>query len=348
MKRRSKVILVLGLLALALIGAMLLASALGAVSIPPLDIVKMTLNKIHFWDFQSTWQASDETIIFQIRLIRVIAAALVGAALATAGVLFQGLLRNPMADPYITGTSGGAALGATIAMMLPFGLAFSGLGLIPIAAFCGALATILLVYNLARVGSKTPVVSMLLAGFVVSSMLIAIMSLLIMTNSELQLKLHSIFSFLTGSISVQYWSQIAVIGPLIIGGIIAAHFFAIHLNAFSLGEEQAAYLGINVEREKILLLVLGSLLTACAVSLSGLIGFVGLVMPHAVRLALGPDHRLLLPASALAGAVFLVVTDTLARTVLAPTEIPVGIFTALIGAPFFIYLLRRTRREYAF
>ncbi len=348
MKRRSKVILVLGLLALALIGAVLLASALGAVSIPPLDIVKMTLNKIHFWDFQSTWQASDETIIFQIRLIRVVAAALVGAALATAGVLFQGLLRNPMADPYITGTSGGAALGATIAMMFPLGLAFSGLGLIPIAAFCGALATIMLVYNLAKVGSKTPIISMLLAGFVVSSMLTAVMSLLIMTNSELQLKLHSIFSFLTGSISVQYWSQIAVIGPLILGGIIVAHFFAIHLNAFSLGEEQAAYLGINVEREKILILALGSLLTACAVSLSGLIGFVGLVMPHAVRLALGPDHRLLLPASALAGAVFLVVADTLARTVLAPTEIPVGIITALIGAPFFIYLLRRTRREYAF
>jgi iron complex transport system permease protein len=348
MKKRRQVALTLGLLILVLIGAVLLASALGAVSIPPLDIVKMTLNKIHFSDFQSTWQPSDETIIFQIRLIRVVAAALVGAALASAGVLFQGLLRNPMADPYITGTSAGAALGATIAMLLPLGLAFSGLGVVPIAAFCGALATVLLVYNLARVGSKTPLISMLLAGFVVSSMLAAVMSLLIMTSGELQLKLHSVFSFLMGSISVQYWSQIAVIAPLIIGGIILAQFFALHLNAFSLGEEQAAYLGINVEREKILILALGSLLTACAVSLSGLIGFVGLVMPHAVRLALGPDHRLLLPASALAGAVFLIVADTLARTVLAPTEIPVGIFTALIGAPFFIYLLRRTRREYAF
>ena len=348
MKKRRQVALTLGLLVLVLIGTVLLASALGAVSIPPLDIVKMTLNKINFSDFQSTWQPSDETIIFQIRLIRVVAAALVGAALAAAGVLFQGLLRNPMADPYITGTSAGAALGATIAMLLPLGLAFSGLGVVPIAAFCGALATVLLVYNLARVGSKTPLISMLLAGFVVSSMLAAVMSLLIMTSGELQLKLHSVFSFLMGSISVQYWSQIAVIAPLIIGGIILAQFFALHLNAFSLGEEQAAYLGINVEREKILILALGSLLTACAVSLSGLIGFVGLVMPHAVRLALGPDHRLLLPASALAGAVFLVVADTLARTVLAPTEIPVGIFTALIGAPFFIYLLRRTRREYAF
>lgn len=348
MKRRNRVAITIGVLILILIGALLLASALGAVSIPALDIVKMLLNKIGISDFQATWNPANETIIFQIRLLRVIGAALVGAALATAGVLFQGLLRNPMADPYITGTSAGAALGATIAMILPLGLAFSGLGVVPVAAFCGALATILLVYNLARVGSRTPIISMLLAGFVVSAMLTAVMSLLIMMSDVLQLKLHSIFSFLMGSISVQYWSQIVVIGPIILAGIIIAQFFAFHLNAFSLGEEQAAYLGINVEREKLLILALASLLTACAVSLSGLIGFVGLVVPHAVRLALGPDHRLLLPASALAGAIFLVVADTLARTILAPTEIPVGIITALIGAPFFIYLLRRTRREYAF
>jgi len=336
------------MLTLALVGAMLLACAVGAVSIPPLDIVKMTLNKLPLFDFQPTWQLTDETIIFQIRLIRVIAGVLVGAALATAGVLFQGLLRNPMADPYIIGTSAGGALGATLAMMVPVGITFAGFGLVPLGAFCGALVTVLLVYNLARVGGKTPVVSMLLAGFVVSAMLAAVMSLLIIISDILQLKLHSVFFFLMGSISVQDWSQIAVIAPLILGGIVLALFFVFHLNAFSLGEEGAAYLGINVEREKILILALGSLLTACAVSLSGLVGFVGLVVPHAVRLALGPDHRLLLPAAALAGAAFLVIADTLARTLLAPTEIPVGIFTALIGAPFFIFLLRRTRREYAF
>jgi iron complex transport system permease protein len=189
---------------------------------------------------------------------------------------------------------------------------------------------------------------MLLAGFVVNAMLVAVMSLMIIISETLSLKLHSIFSFLMGSISVQGWSQLATIAPLIVGGIIVAQLFAFHLNAFSLGEEGAAYLGINVEREKLFILALGSLLAACAVSLSGLIGFVGLVMPHAVRLAMGPDHRLLLPASALAGAAFVVVADTLARTVAAPTEIPVGIFTALTGAPFFIYLLRRNRREYAF
>jgi len=233
-------------------------------------------------------------------------------------------------------------------MMLPLNLAFLGFGLVPVAAFCGALATVILVYNLARVGSKTPIVSMLLAGFVVSSLLAAIMALLISMSDRLGLNLHSVYSFLMGHISVTSWWQIAVIAPLVIGGIIGARFFAFHLNAFSLGEEGAAYLGIEVERDKILILALGSMLTAAAVSISGLVGFVGLVVPHAVRLSLGPDHRILLPASALAGGIFVVMADLLARTLMAPVEIPVGVITAIIGAPFFLYLLRRTRREYAF
>ncbi|TET40544.1 MAG: iron ABC transporter permease [Dehalococcoidia bacterium] len=331
-----------------LIVCLLVAAAFGAVSISPLDIVKMTLNKVAFTHFPATWQATDETILFQIRLPRVVAGALVGAALAAAGVLFQGLLRNPLADPYIIGTSAGGAFGATLAMMLPVSFAFLGFGLVPIAAFFGALVAVLLVYNLARVGGKTPIISMLLAGFAVSAMLIAAMSFLITMSDRLQLRLHSIWSFLMGGIWVSDWSQIAIIAPMIIGGIVVARFFAFRLNAFSLGEEGAAYLGVDVERDKLTILGLGSLLTGGAVSLSGLVGFVGLVVPHAVRLVLGPDHRLLLPAAALSGGAFLVVADLLARTMLAPMEIPVGILTALIGAPFFIYLLRRTRREYAF
>jgi len=331
-----------------LVIASLLASAFGAVTIPLPNILKMALNKVAAFDFQSTWRAVDETIIFQIRLPRVIGGALVGAALATAGVLFQGLLRNPMADPYIIGTSAGAALGATIAMMLPINLAFLGFGLVPVAAFIGALATVILVYNLARVGGKTPIISMLLAGFVVSALLAAVMAFMMSMSDRFGLNLHSVYSFLMGHISVTSWGQIAIIAPLVIGGIIGARFFAFHLNAFSLGEEGAAYLGIEIERDKILILALGSLLTAAAVSISGLIGFVGLVVPHAVRLSLGPDHRFLLPASALVGAAFLVIADLLARILLAPVEIPVGVITAIIGAPFFIYLLRHARKEYAF
>ncbi|HJM36621.1 MAG: iron chelate uptake ABC transporter family permease subunit [Dehalococcoidales bacterium] len=331
-----------------LILSVFLATALGAVNVSLPDIFRMSLNKIALFDFPATWRTVDETIIFQIRLPRVVGGALVGAALATAGVLFQGLLRNPLADPYIIGTSAGAALGATIAMILPLNLALLGFGLIPLTAFIGALTSVILVYNLARVGGRTPVISMLLTGFVVSALFVAIIAFMMSIGDRLGLNLRSVFSFLMGHISVTNWNQLAVVAPLVIGGIIAARFFAFHLNAFSLGEEGAAYLGIEVERDKILILSLGSLLTATAVSISGLVGFVGLVMPHAVRLSLGPDHRLLIPASALAGAIFLVITDLLARTILAPGEIPVGIITALIGAPFFLYLLRRSRREYAF
>jgi len=344
----NRLVLVLLLLGVGLVVSVFLASAFGAVTIHLSDISRMILNKLAFFDFPSTWRAVDETIIFQIRLPRVIGGALVGAALATAGALFQGLLRNPMADPYIIGTSAGAALGATIAMMLPINLAFFGFGLVPLAAFFGALTTVILVYNLARVGGKTPIISMLLAGFVVSSLLAAVIAFLMSISDSVGLNLRSVYSFLMGHISITSWSQIAVIAPLVIGGIIGARFFASHLNAFSLGEEGAAYLGINVERDKIIILALGSLLTAAAVSISGLVGFVGLVMPHVVRLSLGPDHRLLLPASALAGGAFLVIADLLARTLLAPVEIPVGVITAIIGAPIFIYLLRRSRREYAF
>ncbi|MBE0415522.1 MAG: iron chelate uptake ABC transporter family permease subunit [Dehalococcoidia bacterium] len=329
---------------------LLIAAALGSESISPIDIAKNTLNKMALTNFSLSpaWEdRNHEIILFQIRLPRVVAGALVGAALAVAGVLFQGLLRNPMADPYIIGTSAGAAFGATIAMVLPLSVALLGFGLVPIAAFFGALGAVFLVYNLARVGGKTPIVSMLLAGFAVSAMLIAVMFFMVTLSGRTEL-IHTVYSFLMGSISVSGWNQIAIIAPLIIGGIILARFFAFRLNAFSLGEEGARYLGIDVEREKLLILGLGSLLTAAAVSISGLVGFVGLVVPHAVRLVLGPDHRLLLPAAALAGGAFLVLADLFARTMLSPREIPLGILTALIGAPFFIYLLRRTRREYAF
>lgn len=327
---------------------MIAASAIGTISIPMPDIIKMSLNKLPVFDFMPTWPSRWEDIIFQVRLPRVVGGALVGAALSVAGVLFQGLLRNPLADPYIIGTSAGAGLGAIVAMLLPLSLTFFGFGMVPVFAFIGALATVTLVYNIARVGGKTPVVSMLLAGFVVGSMLSALMYLLITLFPERSLLRGGVLSFLGGSISVTSWWQLAVVTPLIIGGIIVAWLHAPYLNAFSLGEEGAAYIGVEVEREKKLILILGALLTAAAVSISGLVGFVGLVVPHAMRLLLGPSHRLLILASALAGSSFIVLTDLLARTVLAPREILIGVITALVGAPFFLYLLRKHRREYTF
>ena len=345
--KRHRHISVLLLLVAALVVSIMVATALGAVSIPLDDIAKMCWNKVTAFDFTPTWRAVDETIVFQVRLPRVIGGALVGAALATAGVLFQGLLRNPMADPYIIGTSAGSALGATVAMLLPVSMAFLGFGMVPVLAFAGALATVFLVYYLARVGGKTPIVSMLLAGFVVSAMLTALMFLIITISDSLHSRFASVYGFLMGGVSVSGWGQIAVVAPVVIVGIVLARLWSFRLNAFALGEEGAAHVGVEVERNKTLFLALGSVLTAAAVSISGLIGFVGLVIPHALRLVLGPDHRTLIPASALAGAAFLVIADMLARTVASPRELPVGIITALIGAPVFLYLLRRGGKEYS-
>jgi iron complex transport system permease protein len=277
----------------------------------------------------------------------VIGAALVGAALAVAGVLYQGLLRNPLADPFVIGASGGAAFAATLALVaLPsLGLVL-GFGAVPICAFLGALAAVALVYQLARVGSTTPLTTLLLAGFAVSAVMTAGVSLLIVLSDRLQVRLRSLFSLLTGGISVSGWDQLLIVLPLILVGLAAALLYGRTLNAFALGEEGAAYVGVEVERQKGFIVVIATWLTATAVTISGLIGFVGLLVPHALRLVLGPDHRLLLPGSALAGAAFLVLMDALARFVIRPAELPLGVLTACIGGPLFLWLLRRTRRGY--
>jgi iron complex transport system permease protein len=348
-KSRRRIILIIIVLVVVLIGVMLLATAFGGVSIAPLDIVKMSLNKLPFFHFDPTWRAVDESIIFHMRLPCVVGVTLVGAALATAGGLFQGLLRNPLADPYIIGTSSGALLGVTIAMVfLPATLSFSGFGAISMAAFLGALSSVFLVYSLARIGGRTHIVTLILAGVAVSFLFTAIAWFLLDVMGALHHKAPAVYGFLWGQVEGVDWAQLTVLAPIIFIGIIAAMFFASHLNAFSLGEEGAAYLGINVERDRVSILALGALLTACAVCIGGLIGFVGLVIPHVIRLIFGPDHRFLLPASALAGASFLVLADLFARTILAPTVLKLGILTALIGGPLFLYLLIRYRKEYAF
>lgn len=336
----------LGLLGGILIAAIILGMTFGSVAISPLALGQLTLNHLGLASFPVTWRPQDEVILFDLRLPRVICAALVGAALATAGALFQGLLRNPLADPFLIGTSGGASLGAVIGIVFSVPLTVLGFGATPLAAFVGALAATALVYRLARVGGRTPIVPLLLAGFAVSSILDYLVSFVLVVNDRLQLNLPALYSWLLGGIDVSSWSQLAVVGPTIILGSAAALGLGRTLNAFSLGEDTAERLGIAVERDKLLIVVLGSVLTASAVTVSGLVGFVGLVVPHVVRLLGGPDNRLVLPASALAGASFLVASDLIARTVLSPSELPVGIITAFLGGPYFLYLLRKSRREY--
>jgi iron complex transport system permease protein len=344
--KRPPAALVLPLLAAALAGALVLAVARGSVSIPASAASQMMLNALGLGRFPATWSPQEETILLTLRVPHALAAALVGAALATAGALFQGLLRNPLADPYVMGTSGGAAFGAVMGVVLGAQVAFLGFGLVPLLAFSGALGATALVVSLAAVGGRLPVVSVLLAGFAVSTLLGYTVPLLLILDDRLQLQLPRIYGWTLGGVSVSGWQQLGVLAPLVAAAVLAGMGMARTLNAFTLGEEGAARLGIAVERDKRLILALGALLTAAAVSVSGLIGFVGLIVPHAIRLVCGPDHRLLLPASALGGALFLVLADLLARTVFAPAELPVGIVTAFAGGPLFLWLLRRSRREY--
>ncbi|MCL5952037.1 MAG: iron chelate uptake ABC transporter family permease subunit [Chloroflexi bacterium] len=340
-----KPFITLSALGILLAATVLLATSLGTVSIPMGHIASIVVKHITGVNIGGPWSDTQETIVWQLRLPRVAGAGIVGAALAAAGVLFQGLLRNPIADPYLLGTSGGAALAATIALLLPVTSGAFGFTLVPIAAFVGALGAVLLVYQIARVGSRAPITTLLLAGFAASSLMAAAMSFLMLTNQN---TLQRVVLWTMGGISASGWDTLKVIGPLILAGLLCALTMTTDLNAFLLGEDQAAALGISVEGRKFMLLATGALLTGAAVAISGLVGFVGLIVPHIVRLLIGPDNRLLLPASALSGAIFLILADLIARMVLSPSEVPLGVVTAFVGAPFFIYLLRRTKREYTF
>jgi iron complex transport system permease protein len=330
-----------------LLVVILIAVSFGSTSIPIGTIVQILLNGTGLFHFTRQWDPSAEVIVWQVRMPVVIGAALVGSALAVAGVLFQGMLRNPLADPFLIGTSSGAALGAAIAFVLPLDTLYGSFFLLtPFLAFVGAVLTVLLVYAIARVGGQTPVVTLLLAGVVVNAVLVAFQTLILTLSPHAQFSIVALFNWLTGGVAVTSWSPIIVVGAIILIGIVFSLTLARVLDAFGLGEESAAHLGLHVERYKLLIIIVGSLLTAAAVSISGLIGFVGLVTPHAMRLLLGPRHRLLLPASALGGAIFLTVADLLGRVVIAPAVLPVGVFTALVGAPFFLYLLRSSKRAY--
>jgi iron complex transport system permease protein len=278
-------------------------------------------------------------IITGIRLPRILLAGVAGTALGTAGATYQGLFRNPLADPYLIGVAQGAALGAVIGFVLPW--TFGGIYLIPIFAFIGAMAAVSVVYLIARVGKTLPITTLILAGVAIGSLLMSITSYFTMISAD---KVHGILSWLMGNFSNSSWSQLGIISPYIIIGLVVIFSFARPLNVMQLDEEQAQQLGVNVERTKVILLGAATLITAAAVCFVGTIGFVGIIIPHIVRLIWGPDHRLLLPLSAISGAILLILADTASRTLMAPSEIPVGVITAFIGAPFFLFLLRRTKK----
>lgn len=315
----------------------------GAVAIGWRNVLAILCDALPFYQSEAAAGVAPvhRDILLQIRVPRVLLAATVGSSLAVSGAIFQGLFRNPMADPYVIGISSGAALGAVVAMLSGFSLAVGGFGAVPLFAFLGGSATILLVYSMARVGRAVPVMTLLLAGIAVSAFLSALVSLLTYFAGE---KLHQVIFWLMGGLGGATWQQVKVMVPYALIGYLIVSIFSRELNAMLLGEETASHLGVDTEKVKKILLAGASLLVAAAVSTSGIIGFVGLVVPHFVRLVAGPDHRFLIPASALLGGVLLIATDTLARVIIAPTELPVGIITALIGAPLFVYLLKKRKK----
>ncbi|MCD4670577.1 MAG: iron chelate uptake ABC transporter family permease subunit [Actinomycetia bacterium] len=322
----------------------IVASSVGSARVPITQTYKLVLdgiplirNLVDITDINPNYR----TIIQDVRLPRVFLAVLVGMALSASGVMYQGLFRNPMADPYIIGISSGASLAATIAIIAGFSTGISGVSGVIVSAFAGALAVSFIVFNISRGrGGYISVLTLILSGIAIGSLCGAGTSFLMMIGDE---NLHRVVFWIMGSLTTSQWVQVKIVGPVIIIGCIGLFLYTKDLNIITLGEKRAKQLGINAELMKNVIIVITSFVVAAAVSVSGIIGFIGLVVPHMIRIMVGPDNRVLLPVSALSGGVILLLADTLARTIMSPREIPVGIITALLGSPFFIYLLRKTR-----
>jgi len=329
----------LGLGVLFLVGV--IAGGIGAVYIPPLTLVKIVADKTPLLNIENTWSGSWDTIIWHLRFPRILLAGLVGAGLAISGATYQGLFRNPLADPYFIGVAAGAGLGATIVFVTGMPQYSHGFSLLPIAAFAGGLVAVSIAYIMTRQSKGLPLTTLILAGVATSSLAGAITSLL-MIRADPDVK--PLLGWLLGGFIGSGWQDVLTVLPYMGIGITVMMLYARVLNLFQLNQNEAKQLGVNVESTKLFLIGAASLTTAAAVSVSGLIGFVGLIAPHTVRLVWGFDNRFLLPMSMVVGGTFLILADVIARTVVSPTELPVGVVTAFFGAPFFLLLLRRNRR----
>jgi iron complex transport system permease protein len=325
-----------------LVAAILIGISIGTVTVPIGDIVKIIGSRL-FNISHVNVDPMYTTIVWNIRFPRVVLAGLVGASLAIAGAAFQGLLRNPLADPYTLGVSSGASVGAVLTIFLHITIPVFGAYTLPFLSILFALITIIAVLIFAkRIDRSMKVETIILTGVIFSSFLSAFISLMIALTGD---ELRQIVSWLMGSVSMRGWEYIQIILPFFLIGSFLLLMNGNELNAMSFGEERAQHLGVNVKRRKMLILTAGSILTGAAVAVSGTIGFVGLVIPHLTRLLWGPDHKHLLPLSMLTGSAFLILADLTARTVISPTELPIGVITSLIGAPVFAVILIRNKRK---
>lgn len=336
---RSKAFVLTVGLSLALLVGCLLSAAIGAYSIPIGDVLASVQHRIGIGG--QPLDRVGESVLWNVRLPRVVLALLVGASLGCAGALMQGVFGNPLAEPGVIGISAGAAVGAVASIAL--GLTFFGNWTITVFAFIAGLATVLLVYTLSRSGGRTEVVTLILTGIAVNAFAGALIGLFIFFADNAQITQITFWQL--GSLSQATWPKVLAVLPCALAGLLIAPFYARKLDLLALGERPARHLGVDVERLRILLVLVVALLTAAAVAVAGIISFVGLLVPHLLRMANGPGHRFLIPGSALGGALVLVAGDLAARTVAAPAELPLGVLTALFGSPFFFWLLRRTRRK---
>ncbi|WP_097027438.1 FecCD family ABC transporter permease [Clostridium peptidivorans] len=323
----------------------ILSSTLGVANITFIQTMKILLSKIPFigaFIDLSNVSNTQVLIITNIRLPRIFMAALIGAGLSVVGASFQAIFKNPMADPYVLGISSGAALGASIAIVMGLQFTFLGVNLVTVFAFFGAILTTIIVYSIAKTGTKIPTNVLLLAGVSVSFLLSSLISLIMIFNRE---QVEQIVFWTMGSIASANWQQVLSLLPFIVLGCTLMIIYARDLNIMLTGDETASSLGVDVDKVKKILLVISSIIVAACVSVSGIIGFVGLIIPHMIRLLVGPDHRTLLPFSTIGGAIFMIIADTLARTLVPPAEIPVGAITSVFGAPYFIYLLITNKKK---
>lgn len=318
---------------------MLLSVAVGAVDIPLTALARILAFRLGF-PVSVDWPQSSAVILLSLRLPHTALIVLSGAALAGSGAAYQGLFRNPLADPYLIGVASGAGLGAICAMTLPRSTGLLGLYLVPIAAFIGALLTVGIVYLLAYTGNATPNTTLILAGVAVGSFANALTSFLMLRS---QGELRRALAWLLGGSTTTGWNPVWVVLPYILIGLGALLTCGHALNVLQFGEDQAQQMGLAVQRSRALVIIAASLATAAAIAFAGIIGFIGLIVPHVMRLLWGPDYRRLIPLSILGGATVLLLADVLARRLLAPQELPVGIITALAGAPFFLWILRRSQ-----
>jgi iron complex transport system permease protein len=326
----------------ALLATALASAAVGAVAIPPATAARILLSKLPVLHIRADWPAAYATILYEIRLPNLALTALTGMALAGSGAAFQGLFRNPLADPYVIGVASGAGLGAVLAMAARWPGDLLGLAAVPAAGFIGALLTVALVYSLSRVGGSTPLTTLILAGVAVSSFATAGTSLILLLSTS---ELHRAVTWMVGGFSLGGWGPVLAALPYLLVALVVLGLLGRPINVLQFGDEQARQLGLDVERLKLALVIAASLAAATAVSFSGIIAFVGLVVPHLTRLLWGPDYRRLMPLATLLGGSFLLAADTVARAVLSPRELPVGVVTSIAGAPFFLWLLHRARRR---